>query len=154
MGSNNESLTPNLVFNPTTAAATLSQMRLFQVRIRHAMNNRRTQTIQAGLTNPLWNPSLASLYYNNDHLLQLQQRIALGSESSALQQERIINKTSKHVTALTVDYSQTQLLLQSFQQQQQNQSVIPPTSSHMSNHFKSKSLTAVTVASTTSINRQ
>ena len=31
MGSSNESLTPNLVFNPTTAAATLSQMRLFQV---------------------------------------------------------------------------------------------------------------------------
>ena len=31
MGSSTESLTPNLVFNPTTAAATLNQMRLFQV---------------------------------------------------------------------------------------------------------------------------
>ena len=86
MGSSNESLTPNLVFNPTTAAATLSQMRLFQVE-NLFLSLLLKKHIQAGLANPLWNPSLASLYYNNDHLLQLQQRIALGTESSALQQE-------------------------------------------------------------------
>ena len=55
---------------------------------------------QAGL-NPLWNPSLSSLYYNSDHLLQLQHRIGLGlgNDATALQQ----------------------LLFQSFQQQQLQQ---------------------------------
>ena len=56
--------------------------------------------LQAGL-NPLWNPSLSSLYYNSDHLLQLQHRIGLGlgNDATALQQ----------------------LLFQSFQQQQLQQ---------------------------------
>ena len=110
MGGNSSEtgLTSNLVFNQSTAAATLNQMRLFQVlasKMKYRYHRFRKGYVpiinfQAGL-NPLWNPSLSSLYYNSDHLLQLQHRIGLGlgNDATALQQ----------------------LLFQSFQQQQLQQ---------------------------------